>query len=52
MKLKPIAKVITGNNYMRFNPIYRCYCPQCGNLLKRTDNICKCGKEIDWSEFE
>ena len=52
MKLKPRAEKITGNNYMRFEPIYKCYCPKCGQPLKRKDNICKCAQKIDWSEWK
>lgn len=52
MKLKPRAEIITSNNNMRFEPIYKCYCPKCGQPLKRENNLCKCGQEIDWSEWK
>ena len=50
--MKPKAEAITGNNYKRFAAIYKCYCPVCGRLLKRSDDTCICGQEIDWSEWE
>ncbi len=25
-------------------------CPQCGNRVYSTDEICKCGQKLDWSE--
>lgn len=51
MKLKPKAEIVSGNSYMRFDPLYKCYCPQCNKTLKRSDTVCTCGQEIDWSEW-
>lgn len=51
VKQKPIAKSITSNHNKRFEPIYKCYCPNCNRLLKRTEEQCNCGQEIDWSEW-
>ena len=51
MKLKPKTEIVPENNYMRFDPLYKCYCPQCNRILKRSENICTCGQEIDWSEW-
>ena len=51
MKMKPIEKVVTLNNYRRFPPFYKCYCPKCNKALKR-ENKCSCGQEIDWSNWE
>ena len=35
MKEKPIAELVTRNNYKRFDPLYKCYCPKCNKVLKR-----------------
>ena len=51
-KLKPIAEPVTKNHYNRFEPIYKCYCPKCNELLKRSEEKCSCGQEIDWSEWQ
>ena len=51
-KQKPIEERITiGYHHERFEPIYKCYCPKCNKLLKRSEEKCSCGKEIDWSEW-
>lgn len=52
MKEKPIAKLITMNNYKRFDALYKCYCPKCNNVLKRNEDRCTCGQDIDWSEWK
>lgn len=52
IRCKPIAKPITGNCNNRFDPIYRCYCPNCGTVLKRSKDECDCGQLIDWSEWQ
>ena len=51
-KLKPIEEIVTGNHNQRFAPIYKCYCPKCSKLLKRDNEKCTCGQEIDWSEWQ
>ena len=51
MKMKPISKVVTINNYKRCEPLYKCYCPICDKTLKRNEEVCTCGQEIDWSEW-
>ena len=51
MKRKPKTQIASGNNYMRFDPLYKCYCPCCNRILKRSDNMCICGQEIDWSDW-
>ena len=51
IKKKPIAKIVSNNNYKRFDSLYACYCPSCKKLLKRTETQCTCGQEIDWSEW-
>lgn len=51
MKLKPISKPVTTNNYKRFPTLFICFCPTCNKKLKREDK-CGCGQEIDWSEWE
>ena len=51
MKLKPKTEIVSCNNYMRFDTLYKCYCPQCNRTLKRSDSVCTCGQEIDWSEW-
>lgn len=50
-KQKPIAEPVTGNPNKRFEIIYKCYCPKCNKLLKRSEEKCSCGQEIDWSEW-
>lgn len=51
-KQKPIEERITGGyHHERFDAIYRCYCPKCNKLLKRSEEKCSCGQEIDWSEW-
>ena len=52
MKMKPISKPVTMNNYKRFDPLYKCYCPKCNKILKRNEEVCTCGQEIDWSEWQ
>ncbi len=52
MKKKPISKLVTSNNYKRFDSLYKCYCPECNRILKRSEERCACGQEIDWSEWE
>lgn len=52
MKLKPKTEIVSGNNYMRFDSLYKCYCPCCRRLLKRNDDKCACGQEIDWSDWK
>lgn len=52
MKKKPRAEVVTMNNYKRFPPLYKCYRPKCNKVLKRNEDNCICGQEIDWSEWE
>lgn len=52
MKEKPIAKLATMNNYKRFDPLYKCYCPKCNKILKRNEVRCACGQDIDWSEWQ
>ena len=52
MKLKPKTEIVSRNNYMRFDPLYKCYCPQCNRILKRGDSVCTCGQKIDWSEWQ
>ena len=52
MKKKPKTETVTQNNYMRFEPLYKCYCPVCNKLLKRSEEKCTCGQEIDWSEWQ
>lgn len=51
MKMKPKTEIVSGNNYMRFVPLCKCYCPSCNRSLKRNDDKCECGQEIDWSEW-
>ena len=52
MKLKPVSKIISKNNYRRFDPIYKCYFPKCGRVLSgKHEEKCKCGQEIDWCEW-
>ena len=51
MKMRPISKPVTMNNYKRFDPLYKCYCPKCKNILKRNEEVYTCGQEIDWSEW-
>ena len=51
MKIKPISKSVTMNNYKRFDSLYKCYCPKCDKTLKRNEEVCTCGQEIDWSEW-
>ena len=51
MKMKPISKSVTMNNYKRFDSLYKCYCPKCNKVLKRNEEVCTCGQEIDWSEW-
>ena len=43
MKMKPISKVVTINNYKRFEPLYKCYRPKCDKTLKRNEEVCTCG---------
>lgn len=52
IKLKPKTEIVSENNYMRFNALYKCYCPRCNKLLKRKYDKCFCGQSIDWSEWE
>ena len=52
MKKKPKTETVTQNNYMRFESLYKCYCPICNKLLKRSEEKCSCGQEIDWSEWQ
>lgn len=52
MKLKPKTEIVSGNNHMRFDPLYKCYCPRCNRTLKRNDSVCTCGQKIDWSEWQ
>ena len=52
MKMKPISKSVTMNNYKRFDSLYKCYCPKCNKVLKRSEEVCTCGQEIDWSEWK
>lgn len=49
---KPVEEIVTGNHNKRFSPVYKCYCPKCNNLLKRDNDKCSCGQEIDWSEWQ
>jgi hypothetical protein len=51
-KQKPIEEMVTGNHNQRFTPIYKCYCPKCNKLLKRDNEKCSCGQEIDWSDWQ
>ncbi len=53
-KQKPIAEPVTTNCYKRFDAVYKCYCPnpKCNKLLKRSEEKCSCGQEIDWSEWQ
>ena len=51
-KRKPIEEPITTNHYKRFEPLYICYCPKCNKVLKRNEDKCSCGLEIDWSEWQ
>lgn len=51
VKQKPVAEQVTGNPNKRFEIIYKCYCPDCGRVLKRSEEKCCCGQEIDWSEW-
>lgn len=51
IKLKPKTELVSGNSYNRFYGLYRCYCPVCFRQLKRKENKCECGQEIDWSEW-
>lgn len=52
MGKKPISKLVTTNNYKRFDGLYMCYCPECNKVLKRNEETCICGQDIDWSEWE
>ena len=52
MKMKPKTEIVSGNNYMSFDSLYKCYCPCCRRLLKRNDDKCACGQEIDWSDWK
>lgn len=52
MKEKPIEKLVTMNNYKRFDSLYKCYCPKCNKVLKRNEYRCICGQDIDWSEWQ
>lgn len=51
-KIKPRSEIVSQNNYQRFDPLYACYCPKCGKLLKRNESKCTCGQEIDWEDWE
>lgn len=51
-KIKPRSEIVSQNNYNRFAPLYVCYCPKCGKMLKRSEEKCTCGQEIDWEDWE
>ena len=51
MGLKPRTEIVSKNNYKRFPVIYKCYCPVCFRQLHGKEKKCKCGQEIDWSEW-
>ena len=51
-KIKPRSEIVSQNNYNRFTSLHVCYCPKCGKLLKRSEEKCTCGQEIDWEDFE
>lgn len=51
MRIKPKTEIISENNYKRFPALYKCFCPNCSIQLKEKLNRCKCGQEIDWSDF-
>ena len=45
MKIKPISRSVTMNNYKRFDSLYKCYCPKCNKVLKRNEEVCTCVKK-------